>query len=49
MAQPGMRWLLPLEWIRFSWFFLVSRRDVNGWREWLRLTRAGRRERFARP
>jgi GT2 family glycosyltransferase len=49
MAQPGMRWLLPLEWIRFSWFFLAHRRDVNGWREWLRLTRAGRRERFTRP
>jgi rhamnopyranosyl-N-acetylglucosaminyl-diphospho-decaprenol beta-1,3/1,4-galactofuranosyltransferase len=49
MAQPGMRWLLPLELIRFSWFFLVSRRDPAGWREWLRLTRAGRRERFTRP
>jgi rhamnopyranosyl-N-acetylglucosaminyl-diphospho-decaprenol beta-1,3/1,4-galactofuranosyltransferase len=49
MAQPGMRWLLPLEWIRFGYFFLVHRRDRAGWREWLRLTRAGRRERFARP
>ena len=49
MAQPGMRWLLPLELVRFSWFFLVSRRDPVGWREWLRLTRAGRRERFTRP
>ncbi|RBY77806.1 galactofuranosyl transferase [Geodermatophilus sp. TF02-6] len=48
MAQPGMRWLWPLELVRFSWFFLVSRRDRGGWREWLRLTRAGRRERFAR-
>ena len=48
MAQPGMRWLLPLEFVRFSWFFLVSRRDRAGWREWLRLTRAGRRERFTR-
>jgi rhamnopyranosyl-N-acetylglucosaminyl-diphospho-decaprenol beta-1,3/1,4-galactofuranosyltransferase len=49
MAQPGMRWLLPLEWVRFGYFFLVSRRDVPGWREWLRLTRAGRQERFTRP
>jgi rhamnopyranosyl-N-acetylglucosaminyl-diphospho-decaprenol beta-1,3/1,4-galactofuranosyltransferase len=49
MAQPGMRWLLPLERIRFGYFFLVHRRDRAGWREWLRLTRAGRRERFARP
>jgi rhamnopyranosyl-N-acetylglucosaminyl-diphospho-decaprenol beta-1,3/1,4-galactofuranosyltransferase len=49
MAQPGMRWLLPLEFVRFSWFFLVSRNDPAGWRDWLRLTRAGRRERFTRP
>jgi rhamnopyranosyl-N-acetylglucosaminyl-diphospho-decaprenol beta-1,3/1,4-galactofuranosyltransferase len=48
MAQPGMRWLFPLEFIRFSWFFLASRRDPAGWREWLRLTAAGRRERFTR-
>jgi rhamnopyranosyl-N-acetylglucosaminyl-diphospho-decaprenol beta-1,3/1,4-galactofuranosyltransferase len=48
MAQPGMRWLFPLELVRFSWFFLVSRRDPAGWREWLRLTTAGRRERFTR-
>ncbi|MPR00341.1 glycosyltransferase [Modestobacter sp. I12A-02628] len=48
MAQPGMRWLLPLELVRFSWFFLVTRRDRAGWREWLRLTRAGRREHFTR-
>ena len=46
MAQPGMRWLRPLETVRFGWFFLVSRRDVPGYREWLRLVRAGRRERF---
>jgi rhamnopyranosyl-N-acetylglucosaminyl-diphospho-decaprenol beta-1,3/1,4-galactofuranosyltransferase len=48
MAQPGMRWLFPLEFVRFGWFFLVSRRDPAGWREWLRLTTAGRRERFTR-
>jgi rhamnopyranosyl-N-acetylglucosaminyl-diphospho-decaprenol beta-1,3/1,4-galactofuranosyltransferase len=48
MAQPGMRWLFPLELIRFSWFFLATRRDAAGWREWLRLTTAGRRERFTR-
>ncbi|MCZ2806480.1 glycosyltransferase family 2 protein [Modestobacter sp. VKM Ac-2983] len=49
MAQPGMRWLLPLEWLRFGYFFLVHRRDRAGWREWRRLTRSGRRERFIRP
>jgi rhamnopyranosyl-N-acetylglucosaminyl-diphospho-decaprenol beta-1,3/1,4-galactofuranosyltransferase len=48
MAQPGMRWMLPLEWFRFSWYFLVSRHDVPGWREWRRLTRAGRTEHFTR-
>ena len=49
MAQPGMRWLLPLEWVRFGYFFLLHRRDRAGWREWRRLTRAGRRELFTRP
>lgn len=45
-AQPGMRWMLPLEWLRYTWFF-VARRDVAGLREWFGLTRSGRRERFA--
>ncbi len=49
MAQPGMRKLLPQEWLRFGWFFLVTRRDPAGLREWLRLRRLGRQERFARP
>ena len=48
MAQPGMRWLFPLELVRFSWFFL-ARRDVAGFRTWLGLLRQGRRERFTRP
>jgi rhamnopyranosyl-N-acetylglucosaminyl-diphospho-decaprenol beta-1,3/1,4-galactofuranosyltransferase len=48
MAQPGMRWLFPLELVRFGYFFL-RRRDVRGLRDWLSLTRAGRRERFAMP
>ncbi|MGK5113049.1 MULTISPECIES: galactofuranosyltransferase GlfT1 [unclassified Geodermatophilus] len=48
MAQPGMRWLFPLELVRFGWFFL-SRRDLRGLRDWLALTRDGRRERFAMP
>lgn len=48
MAQPGMRWLFPLELVRFGFFFL-SRGDVRGLRTWLSLTRAGRRERFALP
>jgi rhamnopyranosyl-N-acetylglucosaminyl-diphospho-decaprenol beta-1,3/1,4-galactofuranosyltransferase len=48
MAQPGMRWLFPLELLRFGWFFL-GRRDVQGLRTWLALVRQGRRERFTRP
>lgn len=48
MAQPGMRRLLVQEWLRFSWFFLVSRRDPAGLREWIRLRRLGRQEKFAR-
>ena len=49
MSQPGMRKLLPQEYARFSWFFLVQRRDPAGFREWLRLHRQGRNERFTRP
>lgn len=47
-SQPGMRKLIPQEWVRFGWFFLVSRRDPAGLREWVRLRKLGRRERFQR-
>ncbi|WP_454164032.1 galactofuranosyltransferase GlfT1 [Gordonia iterans] len=49
MSQPGMRKLLPQEYARFGWYFLVQQRDVAGFREWLRLRRLGRRERFGGP
>jgi rhamnopyranosyl-N-acetylglucosaminyl-diphospho-decaprenol beta-1,3/1,4-galactofuranosyltransferase len=49
LAQPGLRKLLVQEWVRFGWFFLVSRRDPKGLLEWLRLRRLGRREQFGRP
>ncbi|RSZ63951.1 glycosyltransferase family 2 protein [Corynebacterium hylobatis] len=49
MSQPGMRKLLPQEYARFGWFFLVQQRDPKGFVEWLRLHRQGRRERFTRP
>ena len=45
-AQRGMRRLVPQEWLRFGWFFLVSQRDPTGFAEWIRLRRLGRRERF---
>ncbi|MGB3483581.1 MAG: glycosyltransferase family 2 protein [Mycobacterium sp.] len=48
LSQPGLRKLLLQEWVRFGWFFLVSRRDPAGLREWIRLRRLGRRERFQR-
>lgn len=49
LAQPGLRKLLPQEWLRFGWYFLVTRRDPAGLKEWIRLRRMGRRERFTRP
>ena len=49
LAQPGQRRLAAQEWLRFGWFFLVTRRDPAGLREWIRLRRLGRRERFGRP
>lgn len=48
LSQPGLRKLLPQEWLRFGWYFLVTRRDPAGLREWIRLRRLGRRERFSR-
>jgi rhamnopyranosyl-N-acetylglucosaminyl-diphospho-decaprenol beta-1,3/1,4-galactofuranosyltransferase len=47
LAQPGMRWMTLLEFVRFGWFFATSR-NVSGLLEWSRLVRAGRRERFRR-
>ncbi|TDO14711.1 rhamnopyranosyl-N-acetylglucosaminyl-diphospho-decaprenol beta-1,3/1,4-galactofuranosyltransferase [Mycobacterium sp. BK086] len=47
-AQRGLRKLVPQEWVRFGWFFLVQRRDPAGFAEWIRLRRLGRRERFFR-
>ncbi|MEO9329194.1 galactofuranosyltransferase GlfT1 [Gordonia aurantiaca] len=49
MSQPGMRKLLPQEYARFGWFFLVQQRDPKGFAEWVRLRGLGRRERFRRP
>ncbi|GAA4394290.1 glycosyltransferase family 2 protein [Tsukamurella soli] len=48
-SQPGQRKLIPQEYARFGWFFLVQRRDPGGFRDWLRLRALGRRERFTRP
>ncbi|MBP1161178.1 rhamnopyranosyl-N-acetylglucosaminyl-diphospho-decaprenol beta-1,3/1,4-galactofuranosyltransferase [Rhodococcus sp. PvR044] len=48
LSQPGMRRLLPQEWLRFGWFFLINRRDPAGLRDWVRLRKMGRQERFER-
>jgi rhamnopyranosyl-N-acetylglucosaminyl-diphospho-decaprenol beta-1,3/1,4-galactofuranosyltransferase len=47
-TQPGWRMWWPLEFASFAWYFLVTRRDPGGFREWLRLVRMGRRERLLR-
>jgi rhamnopyranosyl-N-acetylglucosaminyl-diphospho-decaprenol beta-1,3/1,4-galactofuranosyltransferase len=49
LSQPGLRRLLPQEWLRFGWYFLITRRDPAGLREWIRLRRMGRREQFGPP
>lgn len=49
LSQPGLRRLLPQEWVRFGWYFLVTRRDPAALREWVRLRKLGRQERFDRP
>ncbi|GJJ21165.1 galactofuranosyltransferase GlfT1 [Mycolicibacterium mageritense] len=48
LSQPGLRKLLPQEWLRFGWYFLVSRRDPAGLLEWVRLRRLGRHEKLGR-
>ena len=48
-SQPGMRKLLPQEYARFGWYFLVQQRDPKGFREWMRLRKLGRTEHFGSP
>jgi rhamnopyranosyl-N-acetylglucosaminyl-diphospho-decaprenol beta-1,3/1,4-galactofuranosyltransferase len=47
-TQPGRRLRWPLDCATFGWYFLVTRRDPAGLRDWLRLMRMGRRERLLR-
>lgn len=49
MNQPGMRRLLPQEYARFGWFFLIQKKDPKGFIEWLKLHNLGRSEKFKRP
>lgn len=48
LSQPGMRKLLPQEIVRFGWYFLVSRKDPQGFAEWAKLQRRGAAEDFRR-
>lgn len=48
-SQPGMRRYAAFDLLRYGWYFVVQQRDVRAFRDWWRLTRQGRAERFARP
>ena len=48
MARRACAGCRPLECPRFGWYFLVTRRDPQGFAEWVRLLRQGRAERFDR-
>lgn len=48
LAQPGMRKIGALEYIRFGLYFIGVKRDPKAFRQWLKLVRQGRRERFYR-
>src|SRR3954467_12365656 len=45
VSQPGMRKVGFLEYPRFAWYFLVTKRSPAEFRQWLRLVRQGRHER----
>ncbi len=48
LAQPGMRKIGALEFVRFGLYFVGQRRDPKAFLEWMRLVRQGRREQFFR-
>jgi rhamnopyranosyl-N-acetylglucosaminyl-diphospho-decaprenol beta-1,3/1,4-galactofuranosyltransferase len=48
-SQPGMRRYAAFDLLRYAWYFLAQRRDPAAFRDWVRLTREGRAERFSRP
>ena len=47
--QRGMKTMQLQEVVRFGWFFLVERKDPEGFVDWLKLLRRGAREDFRRP
>ncbi|MEV0055029.1 glycosyltransferase family 2 protein [Saccharopolyspora shandongensis] len=48
LSQPGMRKIGALEVLRFGMYFVGQKRDPKAFKEWLRLLRQGRQERFFR-
>ncbi len=48
LSQPGMRRIGMLEVFRFGLYFLGTKRDLRAFRQWLKLLRQGRAERFYR-
>ncbi|MGH3852041.1 MAG: galactofuranosyltransferase GlfT1 [Pseudonocardiaceae bacterium] len=48
LSQPGMRRIGMLEVLRFGLYFLGTKRDPQAFRQWLKLVRQGRAERFTR-
>jgi rhamnopyranosyl-N-acetylglucosaminyl-diphospho-decaprenol beta-1,3/1,4-galactofuranosyltransferase len=48
VSQPGMRKVGLLEYPRFAWYFLITKRSPRQFRQWLRLLRQGKAERFHR-
>ena len=48
-SQPGMRKLFRRNGFGSRWYFLITRRDPAGLREWMRLRKLGREEKFERP
>jgi rhamnopyranosyl-N-acetylglucosaminyl-diphospho-decaprenol beta-1,3/1,4-galactofuranosyltransferase len=49
MRQPGRRAIGYADLLRYSWYFLVTRRDIASFREWARLIRTGHKEVFTPP
>ncbi|HZG92467.1 MAG TPA: glycosyltransferase family 2 protein [Pseudonocardia sp.] len=48
VSQPGMRKVGLLEYPRFAWYFLITKRSPRQFAQWLRLLRQGKAERFTR-
>ena len=48
ISQPGMRKVGVLDFPRYAWYFLVTKRSPRDFARWLQLVRMGSQERFTR-